>query len=75
MDKMQIPRLAQEEGSQQETSMTLMPQNKPKITHPITYSSCFQKTTRKADFVSNRDKKISSWKGLAKSKLSCKFVA
>lgn len=55
MDKMQIPMLAQEEGSQQETSMTLMQQYKPKITHSITYSPCLQKTTRKADFVSNRE--------------------
>lgn len=54
MDKMQIPKLAQEEGSQQ-TSMTLIQQYKPKITHPITYFSYLQKTTRKADFVSNRE--------------------
>ena len=55
MDKMQIPSLAQEEGSQQETSMTLIQQYKPKITHPIIYFSYLQKTTRKADFVSNRE--------------------
>ena len=55
MDKMQIPSLVQEEGSQQETSMTLIQQYKPKITHPIIYFSYLQKTTRKADFVSNRE--------------------